>query len=145
MSVAKGQSGKDKLFRVCSFARTSDNSKRTQSLLYANEKSTLIKGCFSLAQRRGFEPPVSFRPTHDFQSCSLNHSDISAKLGAIFQTPIYITVFFEKMQAFLITLIKIFQKVLSLVAIARFSIRQKARIRTLFAGVLRRQIVFRDP
>ena len=31
-----------------------------------------------LAQRRGFEPPVGFRPTHDFQSCSLNHSDISA-------------------------------------------------------------------
>ncbi len=32
----------------------------------------------NLAQRRGFEPPVGFRPTHDFQSCSLNHSDISA-------------------------------------------------------------------
>ncbi len=35
-------------------------------------------GVFCLAQRRGFEPPVSFQPTHDFQSCSLNHSDISA-------------------------------------------------------------------
>ena len=33
-----------------------------------------------LAQRRGFEPPVGFRPTHDFQSCSLNHSDISASI-----------------------------------------------------------------
>ena len=31
-----------------------------------------------MAQRRGFEPPVGFRPTHDFQSCSLNRSDISA-------------------------------------------------------------------
>ena len=25
-----------------------------------------------LAQRRGFEPPVGFRPTHDFQSCSFD-------------------------------------------------------------------------
>ncbi len=42
-------------------------------------KRTPVFGCsFCLAQRRGFEPPVSFQPTHDFQSCSLNHSDISA-------------------------------------------------------------------
>ena len=32
-----------------------------------------------LAQRRGFEPPDESPPSHDFQSCSLNHSDISAK------------------------------------------------------------------
>ena len=31
-----------------------------------------------LAQRRGFEPPDESPPSHDFQSCSLNHSDISA-------------------------------------------------------------------
>ena len=37
-----------------------------------------LKSFNFLAQRRGFEPPVGFRPTHDFQSCSLNHSDISA-------------------------------------------------------------------
>ena len=33
----------------------------------------------SVAQRRGFEPPDESPPSHDFQSCSLNHSDISAK------------------------------------------------------------------
>ena len=60
-----------------------------------------------MAQRRGFEPPVSFRPTHDFQSCSLNHSDISA-YRALSSAPIYITVFFEKMQAFLLAFMKFF-------------------------------------
>nr|DAQ17130.1 MAG TPA: hypothetical protein [Inoviridae sp.] len=29
-----------------------------------------------MAQRRGFEPPVGFRPTHDFQSCAFDHSAI---------------------------------------------------------------------
>ena len=33
---------------------------------------------FFVAQRRGFEPPDQFSQSHDFQSCSLNHSDISA-------------------------------------------------------------------
>ena len=45
------------------------------------EKKTsekIPKAFYLLAQRRGFEPPVRFRRTHDFQSCSLNHSDISA-------------------------------------------------------------------
>ena len=79
-------------------ARISDNSYVSQSLLCTTKKSTR-KGCSSVAQRRGFEPPVSFRPTHDFQSCSLNHSDISAT--AFLKLPIYITVFFQKMQAFL--------------------------------------------
>ena len=55
-----------------------------------------------MAQRRGFEPPVSFWPTHDFQSCSLNHSDISAYKAC--RKPYYITVFFKKMQAFLLGL-----------------------------------------
>ena len=58
------------------------------------QKTPHQKGCFCLAQRRGFEPPVRFRRTHDFQSCSLNHSDISAKIDAFRQAPIYITVFF---------------------------------------------------
>ena len=31
-----------------------------------------------LAQREGFEPSVPLRGTHDFQSCSLGRSDISA-------------------------------------------------------------------
>ena len=38
-----------------------------------------------LAQRRGFEPPDESPPSHDFQSCSLNHSDISAGTTAILQ------------------------------------------------------------
>ena len=60
-------------------ARTSDNSKSLQALLVCKTKKHTRDGCvFSLAQRRGFEPPVRFRRTHDFQSCSLNHSDISA-------------------------------------------------------------------
>ena len=61
-----------------------------------------------MAQRRGFEPPVSFWPTHDFQSCSLNHSDISAYKA--YQKPYYITVFFKKMQAFSSLFMKKFQK-----------------------------------
>ena len=32
-----------------------------------------------LAQRMGFEPMVPLRGTHDFQSCSFDRSDISAK------------------------------------------------------------------
>ena len=32
------------------------------------QKTPHQKGCFCLAQRRGFEPPVRFRRTHDFQS-----------------------------------------------------------------------------
>ena len=36
----------------------------------------------SVAQRRGFEPPDESPPSHDFQSCSLNHSDISANIPA---------------------------------------------------------------
>ncbi len=42
------------------------------------KEHTSLVCSFVLAQRRGFEPPVRFRRTHDFQSCSLNHSDISA-------------------------------------------------------------------
>ena len=33
---------------------------------------------FFVAQREGFEPSVPLRGTHDFQSCSLGRSDISA-------------------------------------------------------------------
>ena len=43
-----------------------------------HEKSPPKAG-HSVAQRRGFEPPDESPPSHDFQSCSLNHSDISAK------------------------------------------------------------------
>ena len=39
-----------------------------------------------LAQRRGFEPPDESPPSHDFQSCSLNHSDISASDMCYFTT-----------------------------------------------------------
>ena len=44
----------------------------------AQQKSPRKAG-FLLAQRRGFEPPDESPPSHDFQSCSLNHSDISAR------------------------------------------------------------------
>ena len=54
---------------------------------------------FFVAQRRGFEPPVGFRPTHDFQSCSLNRSDISAYRTSEWKL-IYITLFYKKLQAF---------------------------------------------
>ena len=48
----------------------------TSSLRHA--KSPLCGG-LCVAQRRGFEPPDESPPSHDFQSCSLNHSDISAR------------------------------------------------------------------
>ena len=91
-------------------ARTSEHLKATpQSLLCANEKNAPEMGAFSLAQRRGFEPPVRFRRTHDFQSCSLNHSDISAIFSVLFhKAPIYITLFFQKNQVFLLHFAKIF-------------------------------------
>ena len=41
-------------------------------------KSPLTKNCIDMAERGGFEPPVHlWGHTHDFQSCSLSHSDIS--------------------------------------------------------------------
>ena len=49
-----------------------------------------LKSFNFLAQRRGFEPPVRFRRTHDFQSCSLNHSDISAFLDRRFFKSAYL-------------------------------------------------------
>ena len=63
-----------------------------------------------LAQRRGFEPPVGFRPTHDFQSCSLNHSDISAFYGLPLRKPFYITWFHKKTQVFLACFFNFFWK-----------------------------------
>ena len=49
--------------------------------------SAFRRGSYYLfvAQRRGFEPPDESPPSHDFQSCSLNHSDISARTYAILQ------------------------------------------------------------
>ena len=84
----------------------SQNGSHPQILFKIREKTKkrdrTMSISFLLAQRRGFEPPVSFWPTHDFQSCSLNHSDISAYKAH--HKPYYITVFFRKMQAFLLTL-----------------------------------------
>ena len=60
-----------------------------QSVLNRPKKDTRV-GVSFLAQRRGFEPPVRFRRTHDFQSCSLNHSDISAFLDRRFFKSAYL-------------------------------------------------------
>lgn len=46
----------------------------------------LVQTRLLLAQRRGFEPPDESPPSHDFQSCSLNHSDISARNESYFTT-----------------------------------------------------------
>ena len=94
-----------------SFTLAAPTLESSSSVLYQKQKNTPHKVCsFVLAQRRGFEPPVRFRRTHDFQSCSLNHSDISANFRHFVQVPIYITVFFKKMQAFLLHFRKIFLK-----------------------------------
>ena len=71
----------DRAQRVeCIFPQSFQNELQAKGIFITpiNKKRTLQKGAFLLAQRRGFEPPVRFRRTHDFQSCSLNHSDISA-------------------------------------------------------------------
>lgn len=51
--------------------------------------------CVLMAQREGFEPSVPLRGTHDFQSCALGRSAISAKL------PYYFIVFYSFCQRFL--------------------------------------------
>ena len=51
-----------------------------------HHKKTTPKGWLCVAQRRGFEPPDESPPSHDFQSCSLNHSDISARNKSYFTT-----------------------------------------------------------
>ena len=61
-----------------SLARTSGENQISQISSLRHEKSPPRAGR-SVAQRRGFEPPDESPPSHDFQSCSLNHSDISAK------------------------------------------------------------------
>ena len=63
-------------------ARTSGECRTSQSSSLRQEKSPPKAG-HSMAQRRGFEPPDESPPSHDFQSCSLNHSDISAKAVVI--------------------------------------------------------------
>ena len=53
-----------------------------------------------LAQSLGFEPRVGYQPTHDFQSCALDHSANSASsilcCGGSTATMIIITVCEEK-------------------------------------------------
>ena len=66
-----------KHFLRMSGARTSVKPDFLISLLRATKKPA--KRRVFMAQRRGFEPPDESPPSHDFQSCSLNHSDISAK------------------------------------------------------------------
>ena len=72
-----------KHFLRMSGARTSVKTDFLISLLRATKKPA--KRRVFMAQRRGFEPPDESPPSHDFQSCSLNHSDISAKTSAILQ------------------------------------------------------------
>ena len=39
-----------------------------------NKKRNLANTKFLLAESLGFEPKVGYQPTHDFQSCALDHS-----------------------------------------------------------------------
>ena len=63
-----------------------------------------LKSFNFMAQRRGFEPPVGFRPTHDFQSCSLNHSDISAYFyrRSLKSAYLYYTIFSKNASVFMV-------------------------------------------
>ena len=59
------------------------NTKEIENVRLEEMKTALehifgVQTLSPLAQRRGFEPPDDSPPSHDFQSCSLNHSDISA-------------------------------------------------------------------
>ena len=60
-----------------------ENAGLLKALLPARKRAALLDSPFCVAQRRGFEPPDESPPSHDFQSCSLNHSDISAKAVVI--------------------------------------------------------------
>ena len=73
--------GCSRFFARGSMASASPRANLTEFLQISSlrhEKSPPRAGN-SVAQRRGFEPPDESPPSHDFQSCSLNHSDISAK------------------------------------------------------------------
>ncbi len=68
------------------------NTKEIENVRLEEMKTALehifgVQTLSPLAQRRGFEPPDDSPPSHDFQSCSLNHSDISASLYIIICTP----------------------------------------------------------
>ncbi len=45
-----------------------------------------------MADGRGFEPPLGFRPKHTFQACAFNHSATHPKKMTLY------TLFFSKMQ-----------------------------------------------
>lgn len=70
------------------------------------KRDTPLRISFFVAQRRGFEPPVGFRPTHDFQSCSLNHSDISAYFLLFLKSAYLYYCIFRKNASVFITLSK---------------------------------------
>ena len=41
---------------------------------YQTKQKPPIRRLFHLADGRGFEPPLGFRPKHTFQACAFNHS-----------------------------------------------------------------------
>ena len=117
------------------------------NLVSVLRKNAPTKGCVIVAQRRGFEPPVSFQPTHDFQSCSLNHSDISAfyRLSMRFYTPeshIILLYFYKKGKRFCCVFEKFLFFFVCLVAIARRATFHKTCVHALLAFELRRKLPF---
>ncbi len=138
--------GKKVAKKRLALARTSDKTERSLFRFYARKKAP-TRGAFFVAQRRRFELPDEFSPSHDFQSCSLNHSDISAN-RRFSKVPINSTVFFQKKQAFLLRFIKKLEKTyflcLGLITSAGNPVFHKAGIKTFFANVLGRKLCFAD-
>ena len=79
MALSAGKVSVPSLRRASPPPRATSGECRISRLLPTSRKKPAQGGLFCVAQRRGFEPPDESPPSHDFQSCSLNHSDIGAE------------------------------------------------------------------
>ena len=86
MALSAGKVSVPSLRRASPPPRATSGECRISRLLPTPRKKPAQGGLFCVAQRRGFEPPDESPPSHDFQSCSLNHSDISASDMCYFTT-----------------------------------------------------------
>lgn len=86
MALSAGKVSVPSLRRASPPPRATSGECRISRLLPTSRKKPAQGGFFCVAQRRGFEPPDESPPSHDFQSCSLNHSDISASDMCYFTT-----------------------------------------------------------